>query len=877
VKKVVIGAVAVLAVLIVVAAILPFAVDLNRYKGQILSRVRPAVHRDVDFDSINLTILTGLGAELEGLRVPENPSFAGDTFVTMDSVKVRIRILPLLKGQVRVARLVFKSPVVHVKRNAQGVFNYADMMPPKKEEEKESKLPAILASFGISDLTVRNGTITYEDRKPPAAPQPEGAPPAVKSLTVSNLDASIEDISVTDPISINISGSLLGGHKENFSLKGRVGPIGLDVKDSQIPVDVALALDALSLKGLTEGLGLATRAASGSLSGNIEAKGSVKGKLETVSKITVSDFVMARKPGAPALKSVQPAAIAFDGRVVYEGVSKDVVIQSANLGVNDSTFAITGKAQLPAGGPAWNIVVRSTRMDTGSLAAAASAFGVALPADLVVKGPARLQLTTTGTPKNMAFDTGVELSSAEIAKGGTFRKAPGVTLTLGSQAGIQDGLLTIRSLSLVLHNLALSGNGEVAMKEKPPTMNIRLASKPASLKGWDAMIPAMSNYGLGGDMAVKAAITGTTKNPQFSLEAVSSQLALTVPASKDKPGSKPTPVSLQGMNLAVQGRTAEKKLLANGTYGVKSGTYGQIALSNVSGSFNMAPGRIDVPSLSLGVFGGTVNGSAAYMTTAKDWTFNPTIKGINAAQAMNTLTSFNDVFAGTLSGKMQIRGSTAKKGLDSLATNGTITIDKGSMNNIDIVSSVVDGLTGVPGLTGLVAEKSAVQRNRQTQFDSLTTDFAMARKVLNVQSMKLSNIRTGKETNSLATMQGTVDLTTRKLGLKGNVVFSQEYSARLAKQTPALNALANEQRRIDLPIQITGTVTKPVLFLQTAEITKAVANYYTKKGVEKGLEKLKKKLNIPGGDSGSSQQDSGSGQKGAPNPLQDLFNGVLGK
>jgi len=85
-----------------------------------------------------------------------------------------------------------------------------------------------------------------------------------------------------------------------------------------------------------------------------------------------------------------------------------------------------------------------------------------------------------------------------------------VTLTLGSQAGIQDGLLTIRSLSLVLHNLALSGNGEVAMKEKPPTMNIRLASKPASLKGWDAMIPAMSNYGLGGDMAVKAAITGTT-------------------------------------------------------------------------------------------------------------------------------------------------------------------------------------------------------------------------------------------------------------------------------------------------------------------------------------------------------------------------------
>jgi hypothetical protein len=864
-KKILVGVAAFLAVLLVFAAVAPFLIDLNKYKGPILSRVRPALHRDVDFTGIRLTVLTGLGAELTGLRIPENPAFAQGDFVTVDSAQVRIKVLPLLTGKLRIARLIFKSPVVHVRRNAQGVFNYADMVPPK--EEKKPKGPGILASLGISDLQVKNGTLSFEDRKVPATPPPPGGQFRGKNITVTSFDASIGNISMTDAIDIDATGSLFDGGDQNFSVKGKVGPLGIMPKDSSIPVDLVLSLDSLPLKNLTEGLGLSSKAASGVATGDVTVKGSVKERLEAVPKISVKDLVMQRKPGAPAVMNATPASLSLNGKVLYDGQPGDITLQDVRLGLGGSSLLMTGKVQHVKAAPAWNISVRSTALDTGSLTALAPALGVPLPNGLKLSGPASLQLSTSGTSQNMAVQAGMNLSPADISMGTKFHKSPGIACTLGSVAGIQDKVLTFRSLGIVLHNLALAGSGGMNMKAQPSELNIQLASKPVSLRGWDALIPAMNAFGLGGDMTLKAGITGTTKEPQFTLQTASSGLGLTIPPDRTKKDSQPKPVALQGLTLAVQGKTVEKKLAANGTFGFGGGKYAQIVLGKTSGSFNFSQGRLDVPSLQMGVFNGTVNASASYLTATKDWTFSPVVKGINAGLAMNTLTSFKDIFTGTLSGKMQIRGSSASKGADSLATQGTITIDKGTMNNMDLMQSVIDGLTGVPGLSGMVAEQAAVQRNRQTQFDSLTTDFGLARKVLTVQTMKLSNIHTGKETNSIATLKGTVDMATRKLGLTGNVQFSPEYSARLAKKTPPLNALQNEQHRISLPIQITGSVNKPMLFLNSSEIAQAVAGYYTKQGVES----LKKRLGIPG----SGGNTGGKEGKGSGNSVNDFFRGIL--
>lgn len=880
-KKVLVWAAAVLAVLLVLAAVAPLLIDLNRYKGAILSRIRPAVNRNVDFQSVELTILTGFGAKLVGLKIPENPAFAAGDFVSVDSVQVRMKLLPLLRGEVRIARLVFNSPEVHVRRNAAGVFNFADMVKPKKDREEKPKLPAMLASLGISDLTVRDGAFTYEDRKTPAGSQAASAPAKGRSVSLTGLDASIENISLTDAVDMDIRGGIFGAQGRNFSIKGTMGPVGLAPGDSPIPVDLVIGVDGLSLKALTEGLGLSSRAAAGLMTGEIQAKGSVRRKIDAVVKLAIDGLVMQRKPGAPGpAAAVRPVRVDLDGKVAYEGAAKDVSLQNMRLGIGASVFELTGTVRHVTAVPAWDMTVRAPALDTGSLLAFAPAFGISLPADLRLAGPGSLQLSTTGTSQDMALQAGLALTKAEIAKGGSFRKAPGVVCTLAANGGMKQGKLNFRALTVALHNLVLAGAGQVDTKARPPVVNIQLSSKPASLQGWGSLVPAVSAFGPGGDMTLKAGVTGTTKSPRFSLQASSAKLGLTLPASRTKKGARPTPVALQGLTLDVRGGVAEKKLSADGAFGFAGGAYGQIALGRASGTFNFAKGRLDVPALQLGIFGGAVNARATYATASKDWTFNPTMKGINAGQALNTLTSFKDIFTGTLSGKMQIRGRAGAQAGDSLATQGTLAIDKGTMNNMDLMQSVVDGLTGVPGLSGLVAEQGGVQRNKVTQFDSLATDIGFARKLLTVNSLKLSNIRTGKETNSLATLQGAVDMATRKVGLKGGVLFSPEYSARLAKRTPALSALQNGQRRIELPVQITGTVNRPVLFLNTREIARQVADFYTKKGVEKGLESIRKRLDIPGGQGSAPGKDgkSGSqGEKGSGNAVDDFLRGVLPK
>ncbi len=75
---------AILLILVLLAAVLaPFMIDLDRYKGTILSKIKPYVPREVDFEHIELTVLSGFGAELRGLKVADNPAFSARDFLQL--------------------------------------------------------------------------------------------------------------------------------------------------------------------------------------------------------------------------------------------------------------------------------------------------------------------------------------------------------------------------------------------------------------------------------------------------------------------------------------------------------------------------------------------------------------------------------------------------------------------------------------------------------------------------------------------------------------------------------------------------------------------------------------------------------------------------
>ncbi|MRR14120.1 hypothetical protein EG833_01555, partial [archaeon] len=653
----------------------------------------------------------------------------------------------------------------------------------KKEEEKESRLPALLASFGISELAIKNGTFLYEDRKvsrdPKNPPAPEESPARVKKITVSRMDAEMRDISFTNAMAINVKGSLLGEPSDNFDISGSVGPIGLVPKKSDMPLALTVRMDSISMKRLTEDLGLGYRAASGTLNGEISISGTLKQKLATSVKITLKDLVKQRKQGDAGQVKPVPCTLDFNGKILYEAPGQNVTMEPSVLKANGSSFSLAGKVQHMNNSPALNFILKSTMMETGSLSGIAPVLGASLPADLTLKGQGSLEASCVGVSQDMALETRINLTPSEISLGSKFNKPAGQNCTFTSSANLKEGFFTISSLDLILYNLQLAGSGSVRLKGEAPAMDVRFATKPFALKGWDAFIPLLNAYKLGGSLAIKADITGTPKAPVIQCSISSQEIGFTLPADKKKAKSKETPSVLQGLDLSVHGKKQEKEFSAEGSLGVQSGKIGQIGLSKLTSRYTYSMNQFNVPSFQLGIFNGNVNGAVSYQTKLKDWSFSSQMKKIDAGQAMNTLTSFKDIFAGSLSGKILVRGNTAKKGLDSLASEGAFTIDKGKINNLDIVKSTIDGLSGIKGLSGIVStEQGAVKRNIETKFDSLNLDFKLLGKVMEVPSMKLVNIYTGKETNTISSLKGSIDMVSRKIDFDGDVAFSPDYSSR---------------------------------------------------------------------------------------------------
>ncbi len=877
-KKALIAAAAVVLVIAIVALMAPFVIDLNQYKGAILSQVRPAVNRDVDFERVKLTVLTGIGAELQGVRIPENPEFARDDFVTLDSLQVRLKLLPLLKGEVQISELVLRKPVVKIRRNAQGEFNFQDMarpaeVPAEKKPGKPDKAeqPSVLAVFGVDELTVRDASVLYEDDMTAGSDGKTASGP--KSLFVTRLDVRIENISLFEEVSFDAHGSLFDEPRRNFRITGHVGPIGREIDLKKLPFNMAVSTDSLPLRQLTESLSLPVQALSGTLNADISAAGSLERNLDASSKIRVKDLVL-QTPGDPSAGPGKTGVIAvsLDGKALYMAEGETVTLEPTSLEVNGNRLVASGSAQNVLTRPEWKMSIKGASLDPAALIGLLlPMYTGKVPADLSFRGPARFEVRSEGYQDDFSMEAGVDASLMEIVYGELFNKPEGMPCTLEAAAGIRQDTIDIRSFNLTLYNLLLSGSGNVDLSKSVPRADLRFGARPLTLQGWSAVVPMLAGYDPDGSVgAVTAGISGPLNQAALSLRTSAERISFTLPPGEagGEPQA-PQKGSLNKVNINARGNIGADGASGEGTLGIGSGNVAGMALSAVSSDFTYAGDRLDVPRFSVGVFGGTISGSASYLTGSKDWTFNPVFKGVDAGQALDTLTSFQNVFEGTLSGSFGLRGNAAEQGLGSLSAQGDVDIRKGVLNNVDLAQAVAEGFSALEGLGGLLdTGQEGVQRNRRTSFDSLKARFDMARQTLDLESFELTNIRTGKDTDSIAHLKGTVGVDTKALDLRGDITLSQRHSARLIDRTPALEALADSRKRVVIPITITGNMTKPVAALRTGEINKAVAEFYARKGIDKGMEKLKEGLGIPKGKQGGS---------GSEKIIEDLFNNIFKK
>ena len=123
-KKILYGLVALIGLVLVLALVGPNFVDWSRYKGEIELKTQEITGRDLVIGgSISVSILPQPTLVAEDIRFANIKGAAVADMVTLKSLRVRLALLPLLTGKIRVDNITLVRPVVELETLADGRVN----------------------------------------------------------------------------------------------------------------------------------------------------------------------------------------------------------------------------------------------------------------------------------------------------------------------------------------------------------------------------------------------------------------------------------------------------------------------------------------------------------------------------------------------------------------------------------------------------------------------------------------------------------------------------------------------------------------------------------------------------------------------------------
>ena len=224
--------------------ILPFMIDFNKFKPQIQNIVSQKLNAKVDFSSARLTIFSGLGIELENVRLENTDElFLGSELFKVKSIKFKTELLPLFFSKF-VGKIEIYNPEINLMRSA-GHNNITSLI--KKQNNKSisehAEIQKNLENSGESKQTKSSGS-SFADKV------------LIKSFEIKNATFNIYNISGSNEQEIakiknmNLSISNIGVEKDtkiDFSTD-------VDIKNEDIRAKGLISLNVIlntELEGTT--------------------------------------------------------------------------------------------------------------------------------------------------------------------------------------------------------------------------------------------------------------------------------------------------------------------------------------------------------------------------------------------------------------------------------------------------------------------------------------------------------------------------------------------------------------------------------------------------------------------------------------------------
>ncbi|HSD52433.1 MAG TPA: AsmA-like C-terminal region-containing protein [Candidatus Methylomirabilis sp.] len=460
-KWVGIGVGAILGLAVLAALVLPSLVNLERYRAALAGRAGRTLGREVTLGALRIHLWGGIGAEARGIQIAQAPGFGAEPFLAADALRVRVELLPLLRGEMKLRSAVLDRPRIHLMHTRDGRWSIEDLLKtstppspskPSGEPPRPGKTP-VLGSLVLSEVAVRNGEVTLVD---------QAHSPGI-TLTLTDLDLSLRQAGVSDPLEIR-SQAKIGGIGA-----GRIdSAVRIAAADSDAPV-----LDAtVRLRDVEAGPWQALLLSGGrtKLSGPLSAEIRVTGPVTRAVFAGTLDL----KPMAIHLGETFRKAAGEEARLRFEGQREDGGVDFRKLSLTLKGMTLEGTARVPdLAVPRMTFMASAEKLNLDRLlerpASKQTWLGPAVASAAV--SPAELRPKTAGTSSaGAAFAAQGRISVGDLRYGGLALTA------VQADVRYRDGLVQLPDLRADFMKGKLTAKGEVDLRPKVPraTLTSRL-------------------------------------------------------------------------------------------------------------------------------------------------------------------------------------------------------------------------------------------------------------------------------------------------------------------------------------------------------------------------------------------------------------------
>ncbi len=479
-KRVIYAGVALLALVAAGAVAAPFLIPAERFLPAIEAQAAGALGAPVRIGSLRLRPGLGIRAAAGDIRVGGG---AGVRALEVDRLDIGLRLLPLVRGEVKLSSISASGVRVRLRRGAHGKWGLeGDLGKALGAGAAGSTVSAPAAAFPVERVDLRDVRLTFTDPSGPAALR--------KGWTLGPARASVEPPAGGGPWKISLGTALGAEGKESLSLTGLLPPgggAGTHVRLEVSGLGVEPAAQLMALAGQT----MPSAVRSGSLGGSLEVRGLRVGETaagralvpgyDTTGSVELEDLQVELGEGKGARALRADASLKLE-----EGVARLAPLR-LRLGQEE----IEGSVAWRGGeAPELSGELRSKRLDLDQALAL-----LAAPAAAPARGGAAVRAAARGAapaaaPPGVGGRLQVSLESGRVM-GMEFSKAR-------ADARLERGRVALRSLDAALYGGTVSGRGALVLGQDPLPFDLAVAVKGVDLEG---ALPALSP-------ALKGALSG---------------------------------------------------------------------------------------------------------------------------------------------------------------------------------------------------------------------------------------------------------------------------------------------------------------------------------------------------------------------------------